>query len=30
MVMTGPGSVVEAAAAGLDSTGANFNVDLEP
>lgn len=28
--MTGPGSVVEAAPSGLNSTGANFSVDLEP
>ena len=28
--MTGPGSVVEAAPSGLDSTGADFSVDLEP
>jgi hypothetical protein len=28
--MTGPGSVVEAAPSGLDSTGASFSVDLEP
>ena len=28
--MTGPGSVVAAAPSGLDSTGANFSVNLEP
>ncbi len=28
--MTGPGSVVEAAPSGLDRTGANFSVNLEP
>jgi hypothetical protein len=30
VIMTGPGSVVEAAPGALDSTGANFSVYLEP